>query len=404
MSGLTPPSALSRRLAGIKGSPMLALVGKTADLRAQGRDLIGLHAGEPDFDTPGHIQEAAIAAMRAGETRYTATEGTVALREAIVRKFARENGLTYTARQVIVSTGAKQVIYGALMATVDPGDEVIIPLPAYPAYAEVTLLCGGTPVHVGCDGGFKLTPESLEQALTERTRWLILCSPSNPTGAVYSAEELRELAQVLARYPKVWVLSDDIYEHLLFDGTSFATMAAAAPEMADRTLTVNGVSKAYCMTGWRIGYGAGPQALVKAMGTLQSQATSGACSVAQAAACAALDGPQDFLRLQQSVYRDRRDLVVAGLRAAPHVHCDLPSGAFYVLASCADALGRQTPNGARLDTDEQFATYLLDSVGVVVVPGSVFGAPGHFRISYAADTQLLDEACHRIATATAQLR
>lgn len=404
MSRSNPSVALSKRLAGINGSPMLALVGKTAELRAQGRDLIGLHAGEPDFDTPEHIQEAAITAMRAGETRYTATEGTAALREAITRKFARENGLAYTAKQVIVSTGAKQVIYGALMATVDPGDEVIIPLPAYPAYAEVTLLCGGKPVHVGCDGRFKLTPALLERALTDRTRWLILCSPSNPTGAVYSAIELRELAQVLARYPKVWVLSDDIYEHLLFDDTPFATMAAAAPEMAERTLTVNGVSKAYCMTGWRIGYGAGPQALVKAMGTLQSQATSGACSVAQAAACAALDGPQDFLRLQQSVYRDRRDLVVAGLRAAPHIDCDLPSGAFYVLASCADALGRQGPDGVQLETDAHFATYLLDNVGVVVVPGSVFGAPGHFRISYAADTQLLKDACHRIATATAQLR
>lgn len=404
MTNNPPLSFLSARLSGMRGSPMLALVSKTADLRAQGRDLIGLHAGEPDFDTPAHVLDAANEAMHGGQTRYTAAEGTMELRRAVAGKFLRENALEYSPQQIIVSTGAKQVIYNALVATVDPGDEVIIPLPAYPAYAEVTTLCGGTPVHVACGSLFKLTPQLLRGAITPRTKWLILCSPSNPSGAAYTAQELGALAMVLREHPHVRVLSDDIYEHLIFDDTPFATLASIAPDLKDRTLTVNGVSKSYCMTGWRIGYGAGPLSLIKAMGTLQSQITSGPCSVAQAAALAALQGPQNFLRVQQNIYKARRDLVVAGLNRARHIHCDTPRGAFYVLPSCEAALGLRAPDGRQITTDEHFASYLLEDAGVVVVPGSVFGAPGHFRISYAASTQLLEAACERIAAATEVLR
>ena len=385
---------------------MLALVAKTAELKAQGRDLIGLAAGEPDFDTPEHIQEAARAAMRAGATRYTAAEGAIPVREAVLRKFKRENGLNYALEEIIVSAGAKQVIYNALMATIDAGDEVIIPVPAYPTYGEVTTLCGGVPTYVMCtqERGFKIVPQQLADAITPRTKWLVLCSPSNPTGAAYTEDELRLLAQVLEKHPHVWVMTDDIYEHLLFNGERFATMAAAAPHLQDRTLTVNGVSKAYCMTGWRIGYGGGPRSLIKSMITLQSQATSGPCSISQMAALAALDGPQDFLAKHQAIYRERRDRVVQALNAAEHISCNLPDGAFYALASCRDALGRITPDGYSIESDTAFCSYLLDEAGVVVVPGSVFGMAGFFRVSYAADTADLEHACQRINSATSKLK
>lgn len=396
---------LSSRLDGIAGSPMLALIAKTAELRAQGRDIIGLAAGEPDFETPVHIQDAAVAAIRRGETRYTAPEGTLALRNAIARKFDRENRLSYSTDQIIVSVGAKQVIYNAFAATLNPMDEVIIPTPSYPAYAEVVRMCAGTPVGIACDvsQGFKLRPEQLDAAITPRTKWLVLCSPSNPTGAVYTQAELSALGAVLCKHPHVWVLTDDIYEHLLFSGEPFATIAAAVPALRDRTLTVNGVSKAYCMTGWRIGYGGGPRELIKAMTTVQSQLISSPCSVSQSAAIAALDGPHDFLAAHQATYRERRDLVVSGLNAAAHVSCGIPAGAFYVLASCESAIGRSTPNGGVISSDSEFVTYLLESEGVVVVAGAAFEMPGYFRISYAADSRLLNSACERIADATSRL-
>ncbi|WP_431113003.1 pyridoxal phosphate-dependent aminotransferase [Variovorax paradoxus] len=396
---------LSNRLNGIAGSPMLALIAKTAELRSQGRDIIGLAAGEPDFDTPVHIQDAAVAAIRRGDTRYTAPEGTLALRNAIARKFRRENQLAYSTDQIIVSVGAKQVIYNAFAATLNPEDQVIIPTPSYPAYAEMVKMCAGMPVGIACDAsqGFKLRPEQLHAAITPRTKWLVLCSPSNPTGAVYTEAELCALGEVLRDHPHVWVLTDDIYEHLLFSGNPFATIAAAAPHLYERTLVVNGVSKAYCMTGWRIGYGAGSRELVKAMTTVQSQSTSSPCSISQSAAVAALDGPHDFLKAHQAAYRERRDLVVSQLNAAEHVSCNTPDGAFYVLASCEAAIGRATPNGEVISSDTAFVAYLLESEGVVVVPGTAFEMPGYFRISYAADTQTLSSACERIAKATSRL-
>ena len=380
------------------GSPMMALVAKTAELKASGATVIGLAAGEPDFDTPPHIVEAAIAAMRNGQTRYTPVDGTKALKEAVIAKFARENGLSYRLDEVIVGAGGKQIIFDAFMATVEHGDEVIVPTPAYPAYGEITHLCGGTPVLIVCDqgSGFKLAPEQLEAAITPRTKWLVLNSPSNPTGVAYSGAELAQLAAVLARHPHVFVLSDDIYEHLLFSSNVFTTLANVLPEMRDRTLIVNGVSKAYCMTGWRIGYGAGPSRLIKAMGRVQSQSTSNPCSISQAAALAALTGPQDFLVTLQTAYHSRRDFVVRKLNDNPHISCLLPDGAFYAFPSCAATIGKTSHSGL-IGSDTDFSGYLLAEAGVVVVPGSVFNAPGHFRLSFAASDQELSDACERIA-------
>lgn len=398
-------SFLAQRLSRIKPSPTIAVTMKAAELKAAGRDVIGLGAGEPDFDTPANIQEAAVAAMRRGETRYTAVDGTLALKQAICGKLKRENGLDYKPSQVSVGTGGKQVIYNALMATLDAGDEVIIPAPYWVSYPDIAALCDATPVFVNCpqNNGFKLRPEDLDAAVTPKTKWLILNSPSNPTGAGYSESELRELAQVLLKHPHVWVLTDDMYEHLVYDDFKFATIAAVEPRLYDRTLTVNGVSKAYCMTGWRIGYGAGPLPLIKAMATLQSQSTSNPSSISQAAAVEALSGPQDFIARNNEAFRQRRDLVVDMLNKAKGLHCPRPDGAFYVYPSCAGAIGRTTPQGKRIATDSDFVGYLLEAEGVAVVQGEAFGLSPHFRISYATSTEVLKDACTRIQRACAAL-
>ncbi len=391
----------SPSLARIKPSPTIFVTSLARELRRQGRDIIGLGAGEPDFDTPDHIKEAAIAAIRRGETKYTAVDGTPELKAAIAEKFRRENGLEFAPEEISVGAGGKQVIYNALLATVGPGDEVVIPAPYWVSYPDMVLLAGGEPRIVPCpaERGFKLTPEALEAAITPRTRWLILNSPSNPTGAAYRAEELAALAEVLRRHPHVWVLSDDIYEHLVYDGFRFATLLQVAPDLRERTLTVNGVSKAYAMTGWRIGYGAGPRELIRAMATLQSQSTTNPCSISQAAAVAALTGPQDFLAEWRERFRERRDLVVAMLSCAPGLSCPKPQGAFYVYPGCASVIGRRTPSGRELRTSEDFVKYLLEEHGVAVVHGAAFGLDPHFRISYATAIDQLEEACRRIIRA-----
>ncbi len=395
----------SRSLARIKPSPTIAVTSLARELRRQGRDIIGLGAGEPDFDTPEHVKEAAIAAIRRGETKYTAVDGTPELKAAIVEKFRRENGLEFAPEEILVGAGGKQVIFNAILATVDPGDEVVIPAPYWVSYPDIVRLAGGEPRIVPCpaEQGFKLAPEALERAIGPRTRWLILNSPSNPTGAAYTADELAALAEVLRRHPQVWVLSDDIYEHLVYDGFRFTTLLQVAPDLRDRTLTVNGVSKAYAMTGWRIGYGAGPRALIRAMATLQSQSTTNPCSISQAAAVAALTGPQDFLEEWRRVFRSRRDLVVEMLARAPGLSCPRPQGAFYVYPSCAGVIGKRAPDGREIRTSEDFARHLLERHGVAVVHGAAFGLDPHFRISYATSTELLEEACRRIVRACEEL-
>ena len=397
---------LARRLSRIKPSPTNMLTGRVAELRAAGRDVIGLGAGEPDFDTPANIGGAAKRAIDAGETRYTPVPGTTALREAICRKFARENGLDYRPEQVIVGCGGKQVLYNALMATLDPGDEVIVPAPYWVSYPDMVLLAEGTPVFVPGreENGFKITPADLEAAITERTKWVMLNSPSNPTGAAYARDELRALTDVLMRHEHVWVLSDDIYEHVVYDGFAFATAAQVEPRLAGRTLTVNGVSKAYAMTGWRLGYGAGPVELVRAMTVMQSQSSTHTSSISQAAAVEALDGVQDFIEPHQRIFRERRDLVVAMLNEAEGVSCRVPEGAFYVYPSCAGVVGRTAPGGAAIASDSDFCAYLLDSEGVAAVPGEAFGLSPYFRVSYATSTEALSEACARIRRACAALR
>lgn len=394
-------SIVAKSLARIKPSPTIAVTDLARKLKAEGRDIIGLGAGEPDFDTPDHIKEAAIAAIQRGETKYTNVDGTPELKAAIARKFKRENGLEYTPQQITVGAGGKQVLYNAFMATLDPGDEVIIPAPYWVSYPDMVLLAGGTPVFVPCpeNQGFKLKPEDLEAAITPRTKWVILCSPSNPTGAAYTRAELAALAQVLLRHPHVWVMSDDIYEHLIYDDFQFATIAQVEPRLFERTLTVNGVSKAYCMTGWRIGYAGGPAELIKAMAVIQSQSTSNPCSISQAAAVAALDGDQSFIAKNNAVFQQRRDLVVRELNRAPGLRCPKPEGAFYVYPSCAGVIGKRTPEGKVIETSEDFARYLLESVGVAVVHGSAFGLDPYFRISYATATPVLAEACRRIVRA-----
>jgi aspartate aminotransferase len=394
-------SVIAERLSRIKPSPTIAVTQKARELKAAGRDVIGLGAGEPDFDTPDNIKEAAIAAIRAGQTKYTAVDGTPELKEAIAGKFSRENGLDYEPAQITVGTGGKQVLYNALMATLDPGDEVIIPAPYWVSYPDMVLLAEGSPVFVSCgqNHGFKLQPETLEDAITDKTKWLILNSPSNPTGAAYSAAELKALTDVLLRHPQVWVLTDDMYEHLVYDGFQFATPAAVEPELYERTLTVNGVSKAYAMTGWRIGYGGGPAALIKAMSKVQSQSTSNPSSVSQAAAVEALSGPQDYIAERSDVFKQRRDIVVEMLNDCPGLHCHKPEGAFYVYPSCAGVIGKRTPAGEEIRSDEDFVTYLLEQVGVATVQGEAFGLSPHFRISYATSTEALVEACGRIKAA-----
>lgn len=389
---------LSDRLARVKPSPTIAMTTRAEELRAAGRDIIGLSAGEPDFNTPEHIREAAKTAIDQGHTRYTAVDGTPALKRAIAAKFARENGLDYTPSQVTVGSGGKHILYNALVATLNEGDEVIIPAPYWVSYPDMVLLAGGVPVIVECGigDGFRLTPQALADAITPKTKWLILNSPSNPSGAGYDRAQMQALTEVLLDHPQVWVLSDDIYEHLVFDGFEFVTPAQVEPRLKDRVLTMNGVSKAYAMTGWRIGYGAGPEVLIRAMAKLQSQSTSNPSSISQYAAEAALEGPQDYIADSRAVFQRRRDLVVAGLNACPGIDCPVPQGAFYVYPSIAGLIGRTSAGGARIESDEAFANALLDEEGVAVVFGAAFGLSPHFRISYATSDEQLHDAMARI--------
>ncbi|WP_134679834.1 pyridoxal phosphate-dependent aminotransferase [Paracoccus ravus] len=389
---------LSQTLARVKPSPTVAITGLARELAAEGKDIISLSVGEPDFDTPEHIREAAKAAIDAGHTRYTAVDGIPELRRAISEKFRRENGLDYAPSEITVSTGGKQILYNALMATLNPGDEVIIPAPYWVSYPDMVLLAGGTPVIVeaGMESGYRITPEQLEAAITPQTKWLILNSPSNPTGSGYAEAEMRALTDVLLRHPHVWVLADDIYEHLVFDDFKFVTPAQVEPALKSRTLTMNGVSKSYAMTGWRIGYGAGPVELIRAMSKLQSQSTTNPASISQYAALAALEGPQDYLATSREVFQRRRDLVVAGLNACPGITCPVPQGAFYVYPSIKGVIGKTSAGGVLISDDEAFATALLNEMGVAVVFGAAFGLSPHFRVSYATSDEVLTDACDRI--------
>ena len=391
-------SLTAERLDRISPSQTIAITSKARALKAAGRDIIGLAAGEPDFDTPQNVKDAAIAAIARGETKYTDVSGTPALRRAIAARFAADHGLDYKPEEIIVGTGGKQIIFNAMLATVGPGDEVIIPAPAWVSYPDIVQLAEGTPVIVpaGQNQGFRITPQQLEAAITPRTKWLILNNPSNPTGAAYSPEELKGLAEVLVRHPNVWVLMDDIYAKLAFDGRKVATLVEVEPRLRDRTLTMNGCSKAYAMTGWRIGYAGGPASLIKAMDKLQSQSTSNTCSIAQAAAIEALSGPQDSVAEMAVAYQRRRDLVVGMLNACPGLRCAMPEGAFYVFPALHGCLGKTSAGGARIETDEDFVIALLEEQGVAAVHGSAFLFPGHFRISYATDDASLIEACTRI--------
>ena len=399
-------SVLAQRLARIKPSPTIAASTKARALKAAGRDIIELAAGEPDMDTPDNIKAVAQKAIADGVTKYTNVDGTPALKQAICDKFKRENGLTYTPEQITVGTGGKQVLYNALMATLNPGDEVIIPAPYWVSYPDMVALAEGTPVFVACPAakGFKLQPADLEKAITPKTKWIILNSPSNPTGAAYTRAELKAVTDVLVRHPHVWVMTDDMYEHLNYDGFEFTTPAQVEPALYDRTLTVNGVSKAYAMTGWRIGYAGGPKELIKAMGVIQSQSTSNPSSVSQAAAVEALNGPQDFIEQRAKVFQERRDLVVSMLNQASGIKCHKPEGAFYVYPSCEGTLGKTTPQGNVIKTDEDFVNYLLEAEGVAVVLGAAFGMSPYFRISYATSTKALEDACMRIQRACAALK
>jgi aspartate aminotransferase len=397
---------LADRLARVKPSPTMAITALATELKEAGRDVIALSQGEPDFDTPPNIREAGIAAIQRGETRYTVFDGRIELKRAICGKFKRENGLDYETGQITVSSGGKQVLYNALCATLSPGDEVVIPAPYWVSYPEMVLLCDGAPVPVSCpqNNGFKLRPEDLDAAITPKTKWLILNSPSNPSGAAYTEADLKELAAVLMKHEHVWVMTDDMYEHLTYDDFRFTTIAQVEPRLYERTLTVNGVSKAYCMTGWRIGYAGGPKHLIKAMGAIQSNSTANPCSISQAAAIEALNGPQDFIPKNAQVFKERRDLVVDLLNKIPGLHCPRPEGAFYVYPSCAGLIGKRTPKGGRIASDEDFVRYLLEAEGVAVVHGEAFGLAPHFRISYATSNEELREACARIERACRALQ
>lgn len=404
----TPPvtAPVSAALRRIKPSPTLVVTAKARALKAAGRDVISLGAGEPDFDTPQNIKEAAIRAIESGKTKYTDVDGIPELKAAICAKFARENGLTYKPSQVNVSPGGKAVIFNAFMATLDPGDEVVIPTPYWVSYPDMALLAGATPVFVETTlaQNFKLNPADLDRAITSRTKWVLINSPSNPSGAAYTKAELRAIADVLLKHPHVFILTDDMYEHLVFDDFQFFTIAQVEPALYDRTLTMNGVSKSYSMTGWRIGYAAGPEAIIKGMAGIMSQSTSNPSSVSQWAAVEALNGPQDFIKPNQLVFKRRRDLVVSMLNQANGLTCPTPEGAFYVYPSCAGAIGKTAPNGAKIDTDEDFARELLEAEGVAVVHGAAFGASPCFRISYATSDALLEDACTRIQRFCGSLR
>ncbi len=393
-------------LSRVKPSATIAVTQKARDLKAQGRDIISLSVGEPDFDTPDNIKKAAIEAIARGETKYPPVSGIVPLREAIAKKFKRENNLDYKPSQTIVGTGGKQVLFNAFLATLNPGDEVVIPAPYWVSYPDMVLIAGGTPVVVQTTmaHGFKLQAEDLERAITPHTKWVLLNSPSNPSGAAYARHELKAVTDVLVRHPNVWVLTDDMYEHLVYGDFVFTTPAEVEPNLYERTLTMNGVSKSYAMTGWRIGYAAGSEKLIKAMDMLQGQQTSGACTIAQWASVEALNGPQNFIAERRKVFEDRRDLVVSMLNQARYIQCPSPEGAFYVYPSCAEAIGKVAKSGKRIETDEDFVTELLEAEGVAAVHGSAFGTGPNFRISYATSTELLEKACAKIQAFTAALR
>ncbi|MBB4186734.1 pyridoxal phosphate-dependent aminotransferase [Sinorhizobium terangae] len=400
-AGFLPAS----RIASIGVSEILKIGARANAMKREGKPVIILGAGEPDFDTPDHVKQAAWDAIQRGETKYTALDGTPELKKAIREKFQRENGLAYETDEITVATGAKQILFNAMMASINPGDEVIIPTPYWTSYSDIVQICEGNPVLIACDAssGFRLTADKLEAAITPKTRWVLLNSPSNPSGAAYSAADYRPLLEVLLRHPHVWLLVDDMYEHIAYDGFRFVTPAQLEPRLKDRTLTVNGVSKAYAMTGWRIGYAGGPRELIKAMAVVQSQATSCPSSVSQAASVAALNGPQDFLKERTASFQRRRDLVVSGLNAIEGLDCRVPDGAFYTFSGCAGMLGKVTPSGKTIETDTDFCSYLLDDAHVAVVPGSAFGLSPFFRISYATSEAELKEALTRIAAACARL-
>ena len=397
---------ISDALSRIKPSPTIGISNVAREMKAAGKDVIALSAGEPDFDTPQHIKDAAIAAIQRGETKYTAVDGIPELKAAICRKFERDNGLKYKPSQVSVGTGGKQVLFNALVATINPGDEVIIPAPFWVSYADIVLLGGGKPVTVPCklEDGYRLKPEALEKAITPKTKWLIFNAPSNPTGAAYSKADLKALTDVLVKHPHVWILSDDMYEHLLYDGLEFFTPAQVEPALYDRTLTMNGFSKAYCMTGWRLGYAGGPEQLIKTMCKLQSQSTSNPSSIVQWAGVEALNGPQDFIQRNNAAFMKRRDLVVSMLNQTRGLKCSKPEGAFYVYPSCDGVIGKTTAKGVKINTDQDFALALLDEEGVATVHGAAFGMSPAFRISYAVSDAQLEEACMRIQRFCANAR
>ena len=397
---------LAESLSRIKPSATIAVTDKARALKAAGRDVIGLAAGEPDFDTPDNIKEAAIKAIRDGKTKYTAVDGIPELKAAVARKFKRENALEYKPSQIIVGTGGKQVLFNALMCTLNPGDEVIIPAPFWVSYADIVLLAGATPIIVETplEAKFKMTAAQLDKAITKKTKWLIFNSPSNPPGAAYTRAEVKALTDVLVKHPHVWLLTDDMYEHLVYDEFKFFTPVQIEPSLYERTVTLNGVSKAYCMTGWRIGYAGAPEQLIKAMATLQSQSTTNANAIAQWAAVEALDGPQDFIPKNNAVFKERRDLIVGMLNQAQGLRCPKPEGAFYVYPSCAGAIGKTAPSGKKIASDEDFAIELLEAEGVAVVQGAAFGAGPAFRISYATATSALEEAGRRIQRFCGNLR
>lgn len=399
------PFRPASRIATVGVSKILAIGARAAALKREGRPVIILGAGEPDFDTPDNVKAAAKAAIDRGETKYTALDGSPALKAAVADKFRRENGIDYALDEITVSTGAKQILFNAFMASIDPGDEVIIPTPYWTSYSDIVEVCGGVPVLIPCNAGagFRLKADQLEQAITPRTRWLLLNSPSNPSGAAYREQDYRPLIEVLLRHPDVWLMVDDMYEHIVYDDFDFVTPVALEPRLKERTLTVNGVSKAYAMTGWRIGYAGGPKALIKAMAVIQSQATSCPCSVSQAASIEALNGPQDFLVERRESFKRRRDLVVAALNEIDGIDCRTPEGAFYTFAGCGGLIGKSTPDGKRIESDSDFTDYLLEKADVAVVPGSAFGLSPYFRISYATSETELREALSRIARACAAL-